>query len=227
MIILRQKYYSDNKERNNDEESTGKKIAKGAAQVAGGTTLAGLAGAEVYQYGKGLQRDLLRARRHGYYKESKEAFDKFLKNPGDVDALNKYKKIEDKISKSLDKENKESKLEKFGHKVEDKVEDKVRKTKQKIKDKVEKTKAGKWLLGETEKDKARIKKRMDERIDKIISNNKDFQYKDKGKMDEITAKEYKRAKNINRLGKAAMIATPIAVAGGTALALRKKNKKEE
>jgi len=208
MIILRQKYYSDNKERNNDEESTGKKIAKGAAQVAGGTTLAGLAGAEVYQYGKGLQRDLLRARRHGYYKESKEAFDKFLKNPGDVDALNKYKKIEDKISKSLDKENKESKLEKFGHKVEDKVAN---------------TKAAKWLRGETEKDKARVANRMKKRLKKTLE--KDLE---KGGPIVIDfGKEYKRAKNINRLGKAAMIATPIAVAGGTALALRKKNKKEE
>jgi hypothetical protein len=202
MIILRQKYYSDNKERNNDEESTGKKIAKGAAQVAGGTTLAGLVAAEGYQYGKGLQRDLLRARRVGYRKESKEAFDKFLENPGDVDALNKYKKIEDKISKSLDKENKESKLEKFGHKVEDKVED---------------NKAAKWLRGETEKDSDRISKRMSKNILNKTVDGKDVNM----------YKEYKRAKNINRLGKAAMIATPIAVASGTALAIKKKKEKKD
>jgi len=222
MIILRQKNYSDNKEKSNDEESVAKNVAKGVAKGVGVGALTGLAGAEVYQYGKGLQRDLLRARRHGYRKESKEAFNKILENPGDVDALNKYKKIEDKISKSLDKENKESKFEKFGHNVEDKVEDKVRKTKQKIKDKVEKTKAGKWLLGETEKDRTRVANRMKKRLNKTLE--KDLE---KGGPIVIDfGKAYKRAKNINRLGKAAMIATPIAVAGGTALAVKKRKEKK-
>jgi len=206
MIILRQKYYSDNKERNNDEESTGKKIAKGAAQVAGGTTLAGLAGAEVYQYGKGLQRDLLRARRIGYRNEANELENKILENlekPGTVkEGFKKLREIDDKIDHITEKINKKSKLEKFGNKVEDKVAN---------------TKAAEWLRGETEKDSDRISKRMSKNILNKTVDGKDVNM----------YKEYKRAKNINRLGKAAMIATPIAVASGTALAIKKKKEKKD
>lgn len=70
---------------------------------------------------------------------------------------------------------------------------------------------------------------MDKRIDKLISSNPNVSREDvKGDWGtKIANKEYKRAKNINRAGKVAMIATPILAAGGTALALRKKNKKEE
>lgn len=87
-------------------------------------------------------------------------------------------------------------------------------------------KVGDWLRGNTEKDKARMKKRMDKRIDKLISSNPNVPREDEW-VTKITNKEYKRAKNINRAGKVAMIATPILAVGGTALALRKKNKKEE
>lgn len=202
MIILRQKYYSDNKKKSNDEESVGRNVAKGVGVGA----LTGLTGAEVYQYGKGLQRDLLRARRIGYRNEANELENKILENlekPGTVkEGFKKLREIDDKIDHITEKINKKSKLEKFGNKVEDKVAN---------------TKAAKWLRGETEKDSDRISKRMSKNILNKTVDGKDVNM----------YKEYKRAKNINRLGKAAMIATPIAVAGGTALAIKKKKEKND
>ena len=69
-----------------------------------------------------------------------------------------------------------------------------------------------------------MKKRISKWGDDWVTKHKDVTREE---AEKAAVEYYKRAKNINRAGKVAMIATPILAAGGTALALRKKNKKEE